>query len=172
MGHFEKKINDFAGALYQKYCVGNPKFVNKKAIRDELTKLVYEYLINNYINKSVDEKFYTVIIAAPNIIELATQMQYPLLVVKNGYVGQQYNLDLCINNSDIKLVDDLRFFFTTFNKMIERNCQRIACKKMNKQKHNDVYIEYDGDDELDIEEELDADALLLKYFAENIIINI
>lgn len=144
MGHLENKISQLAAKLYKDYCVGNPQFLNKKAIKNEIAVLIKKYVLKQYITSRDNQiDLLESLTKSSHLTELATQLQYPLLVVNSNFVGSQYGIDLCVNDGDVGMIADLRVFFSGSHKMIGRNCRKLAKKyPIKKPDHQTMMTEY------------------------------
>ena len=112
MGHLNKKIEQLAGELFNNYCVGNPKFLNKKAIKACITQTIFQFVTNKYQQHAdTMESYESILTSSIELTNLASQLQYPLLIVRPSLVGEKYGIDLSSHDQDYRMMIDLRKFF-------------------------------------------------------------
>ena len=130
MGHFENKISHFASMLYKKFCLGNPKFINKKAIKAEMANIIIEYITSKYIDSfKYDNDLLCNLIQDINLQMLVNDLKYPLIVMNSQHVDNNHII------VSAQIMDELISFFEKSHKMISRNCQRYVKKSEIKELH-------------------------------------
>lgn len=138
MGHLNKKIEQLANELFNNYCVGNRQFLNKKAIKACISQTISQFVTNKYQQHvDTEESFVSIITSKVELTDLASQLQYPLLIVKPSLVGEKYGIDLSSHDQDYHMIEDLRKFFNKSHKMIGNNCKRFAKKRIRLDEEDD-----------------------------------
>ena len=132
MGHLTRKIDHFASQLCREFCLGEPKFINKKAIRREISKIIFNYVIRCYVSYRRDEsgiQYINVLTAPHSIVELTSQLLVPLMIIKKQHVGEQYwEIDLN-DTTDHRIMEVLTIFFKQSHRTMDRNCRKLISKK-------------------------------------------
>lgn len=133
MGIFKKKIDRFANSLVNNFCLGNKKYINKNHIRTDLCEIIFKFLVAKFeesLEKDID--FSELIISNLSVLDLVTQIQYPLLAVENKYIGDKTGIDLSINNMDYKIIKSCQNFFVEHGDSIKKHIKPVVAKKINK----------------------------------------
>lgn len=120
MGYLDRKIDHLVSNIYKNYCVGEPRFLNKKAIQSELSKIVMDFMLNSY--QESDEAFLQKLISNTN--NLTDQLQVPLTIIKQS-LGDHYRIDLATQ----MLSSDLEEFFQISYKTLFRNMKTVIKQK-------------------------------------------
>ena len=130
MGHIHRKIDHLASNLFRHHCVGEPRFLNRKIICGELSKIILDYCVEFYHQNSTVFRNQLV----SHITELMKGLQGPLMIVKSE-LSNKYRIDLATNS----LTTELNNFFNSSHKTLHRNMKTILKKKNKLQKFKDKY---------------------------------
>lgn len=137
MGHLKTRIDHLAASLFKRYCLGHPRYVNRRAVLDDLSNTMLNYLVSSYTGPRRDE-YFEILIAKKNIKQLTDQLRETLMIVRGdrcsiedviGLTQQYLN-----HNPETPIESELKEFIVSNETMIWRNLRPLMKKKSKLQK--------------------------------------
>lgn len=125
MGYLKNKVDRLANELSNKFCLGESKYLNKKRIAEDVSLILFKFLIAQYKNYRNQDTFSLKSFLnneqALNVLVL--RLQYPLSVVKRRFVSED-KIDLQ------NIIALIQIFLKQNEKLINRNLKKVVKKNL------------------------------------------
>lgn len=125
MGYLKNKVDRLANELSNKFCLGESKYLNKKKIAEDVSFIIFKFLIaqyRNYRNQDISPLI-SFLINEQEINVLVLRLQYPLSIVKRRFVRED-KIDL------ENIISLMQNFLKQNEKIIDRNLKKVVKKSL------------------------------------------